>query len=131
MNLNNYWTNKIAKRHMKNSRNKILLTSLACAFLVLLSSCNNNNETATNTNVEVKAKEEAPALIIKYPLTGWLMKNPAEIGCMLEQELAYKDSVFNCSYKNYVNKGDPCKNIKAYYEGVVFPNALAAKVDSS
>ncbi|MEO8762131.1 MAG: hypothetical protein ABI388_11490 [Bacteroidia bacterium] len=116
---------------MKKQKSKPRLPNLVCAFLVLLSSCNNANEVVNTTITPAKAKEEAPSLLVKHPLLSWARKTPVEIGCMLEQELGHKDSIFNCSYKNYINKGDPCKNIAAYYEGIVFPNQLASKIDTS
>ena len=57
-----------------------------------------------------------------------MRKTPVEIGCMLQSEFNYRDSVFNCDYKNYVNKGDPCKKIKEYYEGIVIPENLIRKI---
>lgn len=64
-------------------------------------------------------------------LKTWLKKNPAEIGCNLEQKLGYKDAKFNCSTTNYTNNGDPCNTTEAYYEGVEFPNEFADKIHPS
>jgi hypothetical protein len=50
---------------------------------------------------------------------------------MLETEFSYKDSVFNCSYKGYFNKGDPIKNTTEFYEGIEFPVDLVSKIDPS
>ena len=67
-------------------------------------------------------------LVVKYPFVTWLRKSPVEISCILESELGYKDKVFNCGHKNYVNKGDPCKNTKEYYEGLHIPDYLAPHI---
>jgi len=57
-----------------------------------------------------------------------MRKNPAEIGCILQQELNYRDSIFNCDFKNYKNKGDPCNHEQEYYEGVHIPDSVAEKI---
>jgi len=106
---------------------KILFSFIA--VILLLISCQNSTN-ASNANPE-KAQVQTPSLISKHPVMTWMRKSPVEIGCMFETELAFKDSVFNCSYKNYVNKGDPCKNSDAYYEGPRFPNTLANKIHPS
>lgn len=64
----------------------------------------------------------------KYPLLTLVRKNPAEIGCMLESEFSYRDPIFNCDYKNYENKGEPCKKADEYYEGIQIPVNLIKKI---
>ena len=55
--------------------------------------------------------------------------NPVEIGCLLQTELNYRDSIFNCDYKTpYINKGDPCKKTDAYYEGPILPASVFKKM---
>lgn len=71
------------------------------------------------------------SFLLRYPLLTWMRKSPVEIGCMLETEFSYKDPVFNCDYKDYVNKGDPIKNTTEYYEGIKFPDRLVSKIDLS
>ncbi len=81
---------------------------------------------------EIKSKhasiDTSNVLLTKYPLITWLRKSPVEISCMLESELGYKDKAFNCGHKNYVNKGDPCKKTKEYYEGLQIPGYLAPHI---
>ena len=109
---------------MKNIQYTFILASL------LLASCVSSEKSTSNTSNEKEPvkKEIESAFLKKHPLATWLRKTPAEIGCMLEEEFSYKDSVFNCSYKNYENKGDPCKNTKEYYEGIEFPANLTSKI---
>jgi len=92
--------------------------------------CNQNAEPAVQEVVKdsTTSKIEQPKRLLAADLINWPRKTVVEIGCILETELGFRDSVFNCSYKNYVNKGDPCKNTTAYYEGIVFPDTLAAKL---
>lgn len=105
-------------------------------FLVLLVFCAcNNGGSDTNKNAagnDSSTNQTKPAatttLLAKYPLLGWARKSPVEIGCMLQGEFGYKDSIFNCSRTNYSNNGDPCKKTDEYYEGIRFPDELAAKV---
>jgi hypothetical protein len=51
-----------------------------------------------------------------------------EFGCFLEKVFGTRDPCFNCSLKGYVNRGDPCRNTRAYHEGPAFPRAQASKV---
>ena len=74
-----------------------------------------------------KAKQAQSAILSKYPLLTWLRKSPVEISCMLESQLGYQDKIFKCGRK-YVNKGDPCKKTKEYYEGIQIPPNLIAKI---
>jgi len=71
------------------------------------------------------------SFLLRYPLLTWMRKSPVGIGCILETEFSYKDPVFNCDYKDYVNKGDPIKNTTEYYEGIKFPDSLVSKIDLS
>ena len=104
-----------------------------CALILLMSGFQANKISAQASVKELlqdssdRDKPQSPFLT-KYPLITWARKSPAEIGCMLEAELGYKDKVFNCGRKNYVNKGDPCKKTKEYYEGVQIPDHLAPKI---
>lgn len=115
-----------------------LISTLAILTLGVATSCNNsgsvkNNNTLTNDSSKevIIIEGEKPSFLSRYPLLTWAKKNPVEIGCMFEKEFSYRDTIFNCNYKNYVNKGDPCKNTKEYYEGINFPVELASKVNSS
>lgn len=65
----------------------------------------------------------------KNDFTTWPGADIKEFGCFVEKEFGYKDKKFNCSIKQYVNKGDPCKNTVEYYEGLAFPKALSGKVN--
>lgn len=98
-------------------------------LLQSLLSCNNPG-TDVISNIQPEAENiKMTSVLSKYPLLTWLRKTPAEIGCILEKEFDYRDSIFNCDNKNYVNKGDPCKNTDEYYEGINFPDELASKTD--
>ena len=61
-------------------------------------------------------------------ILSWPRMSADKFGCYLEKTFGHKDKKFNCSLKNYVNKGDPCKNTEAYYEGPAFPDSLARKL---
>ena len=76
----------------------------------------------------IKAANIYVPFLLKYPLLTWARKSPAEFGCMLESHFGYKDSVFNCTRKNYINNGDPCKNTKEYYEGFQMPDKIASHI---
>jgi len=104
------------------------------ALLTALTSCNNSDSVTDNStliNASLNKEEQETSLLSRYPLLTWARKTPVEIGCMLEKEFSYRDSVFNCDYKNYVNKGDPCKKTDEYYEGLKFPIEWASKIDRS
>jgi hypothetical protein len=58
----------------------------------------------------------------------WPRMDAARFGCYLEKSLGVKDAKFNCGLKNYVNRGDPCKRTKAYYEGPALPKNLAQRI---
>lgn len=63
-------------------------------------------------------------------LMQWPRMDSPSFGCYMEKTFGYRDPRFHCGLKGYENKGDPCKNADAYYEGPAFPNALASKVQS-
>ena len=100
-------------------------------FLVIILWISCQNSTTESTAVFESFQEPTPSLLTKHPLTTWMRKSPAEIGCLLESELSYKDSVFNCSYEEYINNGDPCDSTVEYYEGVHIPDSLFSKIHSS
>ena len=58
----------------------------------------------------------------------WPRMSVGAFGCYLEKSLGHRDPRFNCALKHYQNKGDPCKNTEAYYEGPDFPVSLALHV---
>jgi hypothetical protein len=58
----------------------------------------------------------------------WPRMTADAFGCYLEKQLGHRDPRFNCALKHYENKGDPCKNTDAYYEGPAFPPDLATRV---
>lgn len=63
-------------------------------------------------------------LIAATPLSQWPRMRADAFGCMLENEHGHKDATFNCAMSGYVNKGDPCTNTAAYYEGPSVPARL-------
>ncbi len=60
----------------------------------------------------------------------WPRSTLPDFGCFLEKKFKHRDPRFNCDLKNYLNKGDPCKNTDAYYEGFEFPQELVPKIHS-
>ncbi len=105
---------------------KNILSFLALA--VLFSCQNSSTESTADSEFD---QDQKPGFLSKYPLATWMRKSPVEIGCMLENELAFRDSIFNCAYEDYINNGDPCKNTDTYYEGPQFPDSLVSKIHSS
>lgn len=101
-----------AQTNMKNS----------ICILILLISCQLFAQRDT-----LKTEYIPSAVLTKYPLLTWLRKSPVEINCMLQSQLHYQDRRFKCG-TNYVNKGDPCKKTKEYYEGIQIPDSLAVKI---
>jgi len=104
----------------------LILSMAAC------SDAGQKTSTETTADTLLIAKDssmEGPDFLIKYPLLSLLRKTPVEIGCILETEFKYRDSVFNCDYKNYVNKGDPCVKTDEYYEGLTIPAELFKKIN--
>ncbi|MFL6660439.1 MAG: hypothetical protein ACJ8GW_20295 [Massilia sp.] len=71
------------------------------------------------------ASSPAPASV---DVLVWPRMDAARFGCYLEQTFGVKDAKFNCGLKNYVNRGDPCKRTKAYYEGPALPKSLAQRI---
>ncbi|HDR9764687.1 TPA: hypothetical protein QDC27_000168 [Burkholderia cepacia ATCC 25416] len=81
-----------------------------------------------------------PLLAAANPSSGTLLPKPSvdvrawprmtspKFGCYVETTFGYRDKRFNCALKKYRNTGDACGNTKAYYEGPVFPDRLAASV---
>jgi hypothetical protein len=93
------------------------------------SEINNSSSVVKKDSLADKKNQNSNSdFLSKYPLVTWMRKNPVEIGCMLETEFSYRDSVFNCDNKNYVNHGDPYVNTVEYYEGVEIPDSLAEKI---
>jgi len=66
----------------------------------------------------------------KYAILSWSRMSAADFGCYLEKNFGHKDPKFNCSLKNYVNKGHPSENTEAYYEGPAFPESKASAIHS-
>jgi len=105
------------------------------ALLVIISpGCNhaekNDDSVARSENSDstYKTQKKDSPFLGKYHLTALMRKTPVEVGCILQTELSYTDSKFNCSYKNYKNNGDPCVKTEEYYEGVVIPNKIAGTI---
>jgi len=69
-----------------------------------------------------------PRRLSRSDITSWPRASAPEFGCFLEKVFGAKDRRFNCSLKGYVNRGDPCSNTKAYYEGPAFPRRKAGEV---
>ena len=86
----------------------------------------NTDSISLNNNQNIYTK-----ILAKYPLVTWMRKTPVEIGCMLESEFNFKDSLFNCNYKNYVNNGDPCNKTAEYYQGIKIQAELYKKIHPS
>jgi hypothetical protein len=97
-------------------------------FIIFLIGCNRKNKENTNEAFQDTA-HAAPSFLSRHPVLTWMRMSPVEIGCMFQTEYGYRDSVFNCDYKNYANHGDPCKNDKEYYEGIELPDSIAQKVN--
>jgi hypothetical protein len=57
----------------------------------------------------------------KHDFLSWPVARSDKFGCFLEKTFKHKDKKFNCGLKGYINRGDPCKNTDAYYEGPKFP----------
>ena len=96
-----------------------------CCILVILIACNQKSHKNGLVSDSTHTIQESSVIFDRYPLITWLRKTPVEIGCMLEKELIYRDSIFNCDSKNYINMGDPCVNTDLYYEGIVLTENLA------
>jgi len=71
--------------------------------------------------------QDQPALEPTNVLT-WPRAPVDKFGCMLEREFDTRHPRFNCSLRNYVNRGDACAITDAYYEGPQFPADKVEKV---
>ena len=110
------------------------LSTLPLLFLILFS-CNHEKNSSQDETIEERSENELLIdsvqennFLENYTLVSFLRKSPAEIGCIFENEFHYRDSIFNCSNKNYINEGDPCNNTDAYYEGIRIPDSVAVKI---
>ena len=74
------------------------------------------------------APQPGTARLTKHDFKAWPKSDVAAFGCFLEREFRSRDEKFNCSLKGYENRGDPCRNTKAYYEGPRFPQHKAKDV---
>ena len=110
---------------------KVIFILLAFPFICCNQSSNKGTEqTAKNQSINaVNFEEYNSTFLLHHPLITLIRKTPAEIGCILQTEFNYRDSLFNCDYKNYINKGDPVKNTKAYYEGIQIPQEVIKKIN--
>jgi len=104
-----------------------------CSIAMLMSGFQANQISAQvpgklSSRDSIKVSTIYVPFLMQYPLTTWPRKNPAVFGCMLESHFGYKDSMFNCARSNYVNKGDPCKNTKEYYEGLQIPDNISSLI---
>lgn len=64
-----------------------------------------------------------PTNVLTWPRT------PVDrLGCMLERAFDMRDARFNCGLRNYVNRGNACTQVDAYYEGPDFEAAMASNV---
>ncbi len=71
--------------------------------------------------------QDASALDPNNVLT-WPRAPVDRLGCMLERAFDMRDARFNCALRNYVNRGNACTQVDAYYEGPSFDAAMASKV---
>ena len=110
------------------------MNKLLWALLFVATGCNNHSEKVVDQKAAPVVAQDStptPGFLVKHPLISLLRKTPVEIGCMLQTVFNYRDSVFNCDNRNYVNKGDPCKKTVEYYEGIKISDELAQKIDPS
>jgi hypothetical protein len=75
----------------------------------------------------VGAAQDLPTLEPTNVLT-WPRAPVDKFGCMLERDFETRHPRFNCSLRNYVNRGDACAATDAYYEGPEFPADKVEKV---
>jgi len=73
------------------------------------------------------AAQDAATLDPRNVLT-WPRTPVDRLGCMLERAFDMRDARFNCALRNYVNRGNACTQLDAYYEGPTFDGAMANKV---
>ena len=126
------------KPHRSTTGRQLLMKLLFLAPILILTlfSCNQESKVSKKFNKEYNSTVQLQKndtnqdnqFFKKYSLLSLPRKSLVEIGCIFEQELQYKDSIFNCSNKNYVNKSDPCNNTEAYYEGMEIPDSVAQKI---
>lgn len=124
----------INKKSFKLIGMKTLIYFLATLLILSCNETSKQNSKISDSNSladSINSQTVKVSFLNKYPLLTLLRKTPVEIGCMLETEFNFKDSVFNCNHKNYINKGDPCKKIDEYYEGIKIPDDLIKKIDPS
>ena len=102
-----------------------------CAIVLTIVSCNENPQGDDKENLQSLTADSnsiANSFFLKQSILPLLRQTPVEIGCLLQKEFNYRDSIFNCDYKNYVNNGDPCKNAEEYYEGISIPVFLVKRL---
>jgi len=101
------------------------------AMAILMASCGQGGQGgqggggARNSNVLEQRETEAT---VKVDVLSWPRMAADAFGCMMEQTFGYRDERFNCSLKEYENKGSACYGTDEYYEGPVFPEHLVKKV---
>jgi hypothetical protein len=117
-----------------------LIRLCSCGLLLVVSACNqvnlSSNTTDKDTLMIAAAPEDsvsvvhAPATHIKasVELQKTMRMDLAQFGCWMEQNFGHVDSAFNCSTKEYENRGDPCERTDEYYQKVEFPSTLFKKV---
>lgn len=116
---------------------------LLLCLLVGTAACTSSNSTPQNAAVEdtasaqidaVAAKPEESALaktafLENYPLTTWLRQSPEAIGCIFEEALAMRDSLYNCDTKERpIAPKDSTEFTELYYKGIEFPEAKVKQV---
>lgn len=90
---------------------------------------NNTEEAGKEKSLNSKDSQSfTSTFLLKHPLLTLMRKTPVEIGCILESEFNYRDPIFNCDNKTYVNKGDPANKTTEYYEGIKIPQKLIKKI---
>jgi hypothetical protein len=104
----------------------LALTLLACQKE---KSPDNNLKNESRTVAPVSERLNLPDTA-KVNMLHWLRMDLASFGCLLENEFGYRHPQYNCSLKNYKNNGDPCKNTRAYYEGLTFPDNKRMEIHS-
>lgn len=101
-------------------------------FVASLSACCNMKKSGNVTGVDSKSDSNNKVGVFSSaaaePITTWLRQNPAELGCVFEETIGYRDAKFNCDYGEYVNNGDPCVNTDEYYEGFNLPESVTKNI---
>jgi hypothetical protein len=106
-----------------------IFQGLSLVFILCIAFTACKRKIKEEEQVQTDTTKVAPPFLTRHPVLSWMRMTPVEVGCMFQTEYGWRDSVFNCDYKNYVNKGDPCKNDKEYYEGVDIPDSISEKVN--